>query len=186
MSACPSSCVSTSQNCPYQANARNFGDVIKDFDEFATPVREGDIVIAASDGVLDNIFDKEIQACVSEHLTGLMDDDPEAAQLAITVLSKSIADRAHSVAMQMKDFEGDTPLKYAAAEEGYEFQGGKVDDIAIVCGVVREGEQAGLRVVHNFNGVTEGVMWLKPEAARGVVVPTQQQGVEQPASNNYA
>ena len=54
--------------------------------------------------------------------------------------------------------------------------GGKLDDVAIVCGVVREGERPGLRAVHNFNGEAEGV-WLPPPGLvapfiKGLVAPT--------------
>lgn len=162
-------------NCPYQANARNFEGVTEELDELSTPVREGDVVIAATDGVLDNLFDRELQACVSEHLHVLMGDDAGAAQQSISLLAKSIAERAAAIGLRKGDAGISTPFMQAAAEEGYDFRGGKLDDVALVCGVVRRGEPPGLRFVHNFNGEADGKIWLRPadasSRARGVVVP---------------
>ena len=79
-------------NCPYQANAKNFGGVCEELDEISAPVKEGDVVIAASDGVLDNLFEMDLQACISDSLNTLMGDDPHAAQQCINDLAKSIAE----------------------------------------------------------------------------------------------
>ena len=71
-----------------------------------------------------------------------------------------------------------TPLREAAAQEGVRGgTGGKVDDIAIVCGVVRGGERPGLRMVHNFDGAADGKIWMQPPPAhwqQGLVVPGEQ------------
>ena len=47
-----------------------------------------------------------------------------------------------------------TPFMALAKEEGYPFKGGgKVDDVAIVCGVVRNGQRPpSLKLCHNFDG----------------------------------
>ena len=131
---------------------------------------QGDVLIAATDGVLDNLFDMELQAVVSEHLRVFMGDDPLAAQESVNVLATTIAERANAVGMVRDDPSLKTPIKIAAAEEGYTMTGGKVDDIAVVCGVVRRGDRPGQRVVHNFNGAAEGVMVAAREC--GVVVPS--------------
>ena len=197
-------CLAT-QNCPYQASAKNFDTFIDELDGISTDVKEvraqgsngalvlmaradadslvdlsfqGDVVIAATDGVLDNMFDQEVQAFVSDKLHALMGDDPVAAQEAITLLAKGIAERANAIGLKQGDASIDTPFTQAAAEEGYEFRGGgKLDDVAIVCGVVREGARPGLRMVHNFDGAADQ-MWLQPTggghiaASRGTVAPT--------------
>jgi len=139
-------------NFPFQASRRNFAQVPDELDTLTTTVKAGDVLIAATDGVLDNLFDEELQARVSEQLAALNGQDPEAAQAAIGFLAKSIAERAFVVAKKEKEPGLDTPFMQAAAQAGYNFRGGgKLDDIAIVCGVVRDGVQPGLRFMHNFN-----------------------------------
>ena len=108
------------------------------------------MLIAATDGVLDNMFEEELQGCVSEHLEVLMSDDPAAAQEAISMLATSIAEKCHILGLS-EDPMLDTPFKQEAfKEEGYEKIGGKLDDIAIVCGIVRKGARPAPRVVHNL------------------------------------
>ena len=50
-------------NCPYQLQYRDLAgecDAAEDADVFSFDVREGDIVVAGSDGLFDNVFDEEI------------------------------------------------------------------------------------------------------------------------------
>ena len=172
-------------NCPYQANARNFATASDNLDELVSPVKEGDVLIAATDGVLDNLFDRDLQACVSEHLTEMTGTDPGAAQEAMRTLAKAIAEKAAEMGLRRKDPDVSTPFMAAAAEEGYDFKGGKLDDVAIVCGVVRSGLRPDPRLVHNFDGSVheekvhdeEATRNTDPPvaAARGMVVPSQLQ-----------
>jgi protein phosphatase PTC7 len=157
-------------NYPFQASAKNFRSVNKELDELTTRVRVGDIVIAATDGVLDNLFDLELQACVSEQMRVLSGADPVAAQNSVNLLAVSIAKRAMAIGMRKNDPAVKTPFTVAAAEEGKPFQGGKIDDVTIVCGVVREGARPGLRLRHNFDGPEDGAVW--PPGPEGLVVPT--------------
>ena len=145
-------------NWPYQASAKNLGGVVGEVDEVSTRVRPGDIVIAATDGVLDNIFDSEMQAIVSEQLAYLNGDDPATAQMCISLLAEDIASRAALVGTTQDDPDLKTPFGAAAAEEGFNRKpGGKVDDVAIVCGVVRSGARPELRVQHNFGDQLEAL-----------------------------
>jgi protein phosphatase PTC7 len=140
-------------NYPFQATRNNFAKVPDELDTVTTAVKAGDVLIAATDGVLDNLFDQELQARVSEQLGALTGNDPDAAQAAISFLAKSIAERASVIGNTKREPGLTTPFMQAAVQAGVNFGGGgKLDDIAIVCGVVRDGIRPGLRVVHNFNG----------------------------------
>ena len=60
-------------------------------------------------------------------------------------------------------------LTRAAAEVGRKFRGGKLDDVAVVCGLVRCGaERPPPRVGHNFGDAAAGAVVVD---AGGVVVP---------------
>ena len=62
----------------------------------------------------------------------------------------AVAKQASAVGLR-EDEEGlHTPFQAAAAQEGYRFLGGKLDDIAVVCGIVRQGERPTPRNLDNF------------------------------------
>ena len=71
--------------------------------------------------------------------------------------------------------------------------GGKLDDVAIVCGVVRDGVRPGLRVVHNFNGaptdaapaVNEETRDTAPDVALPPFFAYQNQPATQGSRNNF-
>ncbi|CAM9348577.1 unnamed protein product, partial [Phaeothamnion confervicola] len=44
----------------------NSTDTVEMADPFLFPAREGDVVVLATDGVLDNMFDDDIAACLKE------------------------------------------------------------------------------------------------------------------------
>ena len=66
-----------------------------------------------------------------------------AAQASVSHLAKEIAERAMAVGQRKGDPEVETPFGQASANEGRAYVGGKLDDVAIVCGVVREGVRPG-------------------------------------------
>lgn len=152
-------------NCPYQADADSFGSVGHQADKLCADVQDGDIFIAATDGVLDNLFDPALQVLVARSLPGLREKDPLAAQTAVDALAKVIAEQANAAGLREDDPELRTPFMVAAAQEGLQFAGGKLDDVAVVCGVVRCGEAPPQRVGHNFGSGELGDV-------RGVVVST--------------
>jgi protein phosphatase PTC7 len=58
-------------NCPYQLGYEPLNkdvDLAIDAQEFEVPVQPGDLVIAGSDGLFDNIFDENIELVVSDAL----------------------------------------------------------------------------------------------------------------------
>lgn len=148
-------------------------------DEITAVVQEGDVLIAATDGVLDNLFDDELQMHVASAVSGLRATDPAAAQEAVDQLAQSIAARANEVGMR-EDEEGIvTPFMQSAAKEGLRFVGGKLDDVAVVCAVVRSGDRPAQRIGHNFQGA-EAVLQA---AGEGLVVPTGEEGHESAESS---
>ena len=159
-------------NCPFQANAKNFGKVNGELDEILACVKEGDVLIAATDGVLDNLFDSDMQACVSDQLTTLMGTDPIAAQEAIDTLSRKLAEQANAIGMRQGEAGLVTPFVEAASLEGMSKKGGKLDDVALVCAVVRDGERPAMRLMHNFKGASPVTQVQEGAAGRGLVVPT--------------
>ena len=142
-------------NTPYQTAADDFSQAMRRADQLSTVAEEGDILIAATDGVLDNLFDQHIQNVVARSLSDLRASDAgatgDSAQLAVDALAEKIAREAHEVGLR-EDEEGlHTPFELAAAQEKYKFPGGKLDDVAVVVGLVRAGEAPPTRgLLSNF------------------------------------
>ncbi|RDB21375.1 Protein phosphatase PTC7 fig [Hypsizygus marmoreus] len=99
-------------------------------DTFRTKLGDGDIVIAYTDGLSDNVFSSEIVticSLVSRH--GGTEDQ----------IVQAIADRLVDYARQcMKSKTRVSPFEREAARQGMFFRGGKPDDVTVVVGLVRE------------------------------------------------
>ncbi|KIK59919.1 hypothetical protein GYMLUDRAFT_44404 [Collybiopsis luxurians FD-317 M1] len=96
----------------------------------AMKLRDGDIVIAYTDGFSDNVFPSEMLAICS--LAGRSDaTDDEQLQ--------TMADNMVLYARQcMMDRRRVSPFEREAAREGMFFRGGKIDDVTVVVALVRE------------------------------------------------
>ena len=109
-------------DCPYQLGLDS-PDRPKDGTTLETDIYPGDIVIAGSDGVFDNLSDADILDLVSNN-----------AKSKASVIAKKICDTSRSVSL---DYDAVTPYARAArGRSGYaNYQsgtGGKVDDISCV------------------------------------------------------
>lgn len=90
---------------------------------YAVPVREGDLVILATDGLSDNLWDEDI-----------IDEVEKWDGSDVHVLSEALCSRARAVA---RDRTAHTPFAQRAQLEGKKFDGGKKDDISVVCALVQ-------------------------------------------------
>ncbi|KAK3335564.1 phosphatase 2C-like domain-containing protein [Cercophora scortea] len=115
------------------------------------PIREGDVVLAMSDGVIDNLWSHEIVESVSSSLEkwragevkghgirGAADhgeheggeDDGSMAYVA-----GELMEAAKTIAL---DPFAESPFMEHAIEEGLASEGGKLDDISVVAGLCRK------------------------------------------------
>jgi len=107
-------------NCPYQIGS-GCDDTPDDASIEEFEVRAGDILLLATDGVFDNLFDEKILELVNQ--------GSESDQLAV-----NIATAAHEVGLQVM---GKTPFSVKAKMAGYEFfDGGKLDDVTVLVACV--------------------------------------------------
>ena len=142
-------------NCPYQLQYRDLAgecDAAEDADVFSFDVREGDIVVAGSDGLFDNVFDEEI-ASVATAAYAAADDAAGGARAAakalVEVARGHAGDKSYDSPYAREMAKSDTDKGGAPKAVGLfgGFQqmmggasartGGKMDDITvIVSGVV--------------------------------------------------
>ncbi|KAL2017833.1 hypothetical protein VTK56DRAFT_1635 [Thermocarpiscus australiensis] len=110
------------------------------------PIREGDVVLAMSDGVIDNLWAHEIVDKVSESLAtwqrgevrgrrgvGLEggDDDDDSG---MGYVAQELMEAARAIAV---DPFAESPFMEHAIEEGLASGGGKLDDISVVAALCR-------------------------------------------------
>ncbi|CAE8585447.1 unnamed protein product, partial [Polarella glacialis] len=137
-------------NCPYQLSSGNAPVEVPDF--IRIRVRTGDLVVAATDGVFDNLFDHQVQAIVARHLgKAWSSGSPITTQLQ--GLATSIAKQAQRIGHQEDHKDIITPFALSAHSEGLSFRGGKLDDTTVVvCLVCSEelGEGEVAELLQNF------------------------------------
>ena len=114
-------------NFPYQlGSADSMADMPSAAQRFSIEVEIGDIVVAATDGVFDNVYPDEAAAMVSVAKTN--GDSPEIAATLLAQFARTrAADPTHL-----------SPFAYGAQQLGYKFFGGKMDDITVVCAYIEK------------------------------------------------
>ncbi|KAK9066683.1 hypothetical protein SSX86_014006 [Deinandra increscens subsp. villosa] len=107
-------------NFTYQLENGSNSDLPSSGQVFSIPVAPGDVIIAGTDGLFDNLYNNDITAIVVHAMrTGL---EPQATAQKIAALARQRA--------QEKDRQ--TPFSAAAQEAGFRYYGGKLDDITVV------------------------------------------------------
>ena len=107
--------------CPYQLSSAAGGDSPADAVVHRMPVRPGDVIVAATDGLFDNLDDDDVAARATAHF---------AAGMSAADVARALADAAHEVSL---DKLADTPYSRSAREEfGMVYSGGKMDDCTVV------------------------------------------------------
>lgn len=111
-----------------------------DADVYALPVMEGDLFVVASDGLWDNLHDREVCDLAARTIS------PQEAMQAFaegpgalqgpgnsTDPGKLAAVMAHAAFHRARETSTTTPFAERAREAGYSHSGGKLDDITVVC-----------------------------------------------------
>ncbi|EFN54672.1 hypothetical protein CHLNCDRAFT_24539 [Chlorella variabilis] len=112
-------------NFPYQiGSADSMSDTPQVARRFSVEVRQGDIVVAATDGLFDNVYPDEAASLVSAS----KERGENAQAVAVTL--------AQFARMRAADPTHLSPFAYGAQQLGYRYFGGKMDDITIVVAFV--------------------------------------------------
>jgi len=126
-------------NCPrqlakYPAKSRWARDIIADFpehaDTYSTRLRHGDVVIAFTDGLSDNMWPAELLHYVTHVLRS---DVPEARQ------AQDLADICvHFATQYMHRYDKVTPFQKEAQRNRQRHYGGKIDDVTVIVALISE------------------------------------------------
>ncbi|BAU00112.1 protein phosphatase 2C 55 [Vigna angularis] len=107
-------------NFTYQLESGNGGDLPSSAEVFTIPVASGDVVIAGTDGLFDNLYNSEITAVVVHAIRAGLEPQVTAQKIAALARQRAL------------DPSRPTPFSTAAQEAGFRYYGGKLDDITVV------------------------------------------------------
>jgi len=107
-------------NCPLQLGTGS-RDMPEHGDRYSGTLHPGDLLVLATDGCFDNLFDDEISSLLEPVLRA----ERDASHLA-----SLLGEAARTASLQTKRR---TPFSASAKEHGYFFPGGKVDDVTVIC-----------------------------------------------------
>lgn len=87
---------------------------------FTIPVAPGDIIIAGTDGLFDNLYNNEVTAVVVHAVRAGFGPQVTAQKIAALARQRAV------------DKNRQTPFSTAAQDAGFRYYGGKLDDITVV------------------------------------------------------
>ena len=116
-------------NFPYQLGSESLNDAPDRADSFTVEVKPGDVVITASDGLWDNLWNNEVVALVGE---------AKARSKGPKALASVLAKQAQRRGLDQQAW---SPFMHGALQKGFAYMGGKIDDVTIVVAYVRDGAE---------------------------------------------
>ncbi|XP_010449755.1 PREDICTED: probable protein phosphatase 2C 55 [Camelina sativa] len=120
-------------NFTYQLESGRNGDLPSSGQVFTFAVAPGDVIIAGTDGLFDNLYNNEITAIVVHAVRANI--DPQVTAQKIAALARQRA----------QDKNRQTPFSTAAQDAGFRYYGGKLDDITVVVSYVAASKEEGQR-----------------------------------------
>ncbi|OBT78032.1 hypothetical protein VF21_03164 [Pseudogymnoascus sp. 05NY08] len=105
-------------------------------------VEVGDVVLAVSDGVTDNLWEHEVVSCVVSGMKEWEEGEKAAKAGSVTkgemqFVAEKLMNAARVIA---QDPFAESPFMEHAIEEGLAMEGGKLDDISVVVGRIRKND----------------------------------------------
>lgn len=96
-------------------------------------IEEGDVVVAISDGVSDNLWENEVCQNVCDSVKKWKDRE-DGSEDGMVFVARELMNAARVIA---QDPFAESPFMERAVEEGLPMEGGKMDDISVVMGICR-------------------------------------------------
>ncbi|KAJ5717915.1 hypothetical protein N7488_003561 [Penicillium malachiteum] len=125
-------------DCPMQLGTNSVDTPRKDAVMSKVPLKEDDIVLAVSDGVMDNLWEHEVLQIVLDSLKkwdqgvpnkGDFEPPPDLSNDRMVYVARELLNAALAVA---QDPFTESPYMEKAIDEGLAIEGGKMDDISVV------------------------------------------------------
>lgn len=113
-------------------------DLPKDADTKRFFLKDGDLILLATDGYFDNMYSHETLEMINSGMKPIEEtesDDNELVTATIRGLAKTLTDRARRLSLDPKRL---SPWAKAAQAHGSNYRGGKVDDITCIVTLVSQ------------------------------------------------
>lgn len=132
-------------DCPRQLGTNSPDTPMENAKVDRVQIEEDDVVLAMSDGVVDNLWEHEVVESVVDSLKrwhgqerhkvrieGREEEETEANEMRF--VAQELVNAARKIA---EDPFAESPFMERAVEEGLSIEGGKLDDISVVAGTCR-------------------------------------------------
>ena len=119
-------------NFPYQLGSSKH-DQPSDGTYDVVPIKAGDVIIAGTDGLWDNVWNDTIQQRIKKVL-----DDPNTKTKMMKKLAEILGNEAHN---NGKNRFFNSPFANDAMKHGYKYLGGKLDDVTVIASIVVEDDK---------------------------------------------
>ncbi|CAI0463873.1 unnamed protein product [Linum tenue] len=116
-------------NFTFQLESGNNGDLPSSGQVFTVPIAPGDVIVAGTDGLFDNLYNNEITAVVVHAVRAGF--GPQVTAQKIAALARQRA----------QDKDRQTPFSTAAQDAGFRYYGGKLDDITVVVSYITNADE---------------------------------------------
>ncbi|KAL7414575.1 phosphatase 2C-like domain-containing protein [Mrakia frigida] len=138
-------------NCPRQlakvpkrrGYSSNISDTPSDADLFSVQLEEGDMIVCFTDGMSDNIHNPELLLLLEQALKTPSDGllTPPSSTESLLLPEDGVAQRFADTLLRygkicMNNQDKVSPFQVAAAKEGLDYRGGKVDDFTVITALV--------------------------------------------------
>lgn len=112
-------------------------DLPKDADTKRFFLKDGDLILLATDGYFDNMYSHETLEMINSSMKPIEESqtDNEVVTATIRGLAKTLTDRARRLSLNPKRL---SPWAKAAQAQGSNYRGGKVDDITCIVTLVSQ------------------------------------------------
>ncbi|ORE05292.1 protein serine/threonine phosphatase 2C [Rhizopus microsporus var. microsporus] len=129
-------------NCPYQLTVvpesypnrdALVTDLPKDADTKKFYLKNGDLILLATDGYFDNMYSEETLEIINAGMESIEGKDPDMVKATIRRLAKTLTEKARRQSLDPKRL---SPWAKAAQAHGSNYRGGKVDDITCIVTLV--------------------------------------------------
>lgn len=126
-------------DCPYQFSSEQSGQSAADAMVFKAELKEGDSIVMGSDGLFDNVYDRDVETTLS--VFGGSDEESaiRSAKALAALASKNSRDPAYESPYSKEAIQQGLDVPWYKKILGQKLTGGKMDDITvIVAHVVKE------------------------------------------------
>lgn len=123
-------------DCPYQFSSEEAGQSAADAVVFKAELKEGDTIVMGSDGLFDNVYDRDIETTLSIFGGSDQESAQRSANALAALASKNSRDATYESPYSKEAIQQGLDVPWYKKVLGKKLVGGKMDDITVIVGHV--------------------------------------------------